>query len=48
MEADFNSNQLGAGNYNLKGAMALFDIDHSTLLDGTESQFEDSIDFQVQ
>ena len=47
-EANFNANQLGTGEYNLKGAMALFDIDHDTLLDGTESQFEDSIDFEVQ
>ncbi|MCW8998702.1 MAG: BsuPI-related putative proteinase inhibitor, partial [Kangiellaceae bacterium] len=47
-EADFNSNQLGAGEYTLRSAMALFDIDHNTLLDGTDSQFEDSIDFQVQ
>ena len=47
-EEDFNSNQLGAGEYNLKGAMALFDIDHDTLLDDSESQFEDNINFQVQ
>ena len=47
-EADFNSDQLGAGEYNLKSAMALFDIDHDTLLDSTDSQFEDSVDFQVQ
>ena len=47
-ETDFNSNQLGAGEYNLKSAMALFDIDHDTLLDGTDSQYEDDIDFEVQ